>query len=335
MNQTASTTLACLVLALAAACGRQEVAHPQAAAEVRNDAAQKPVEGQADNPATAGDTAEPGSLLTTQPPDGEESGAALDDLDNAEVVRSESTNLFASAGQRIVAEELQARTEQRKAERDREAVEAQAASVAQPSQPSLAAAGSAAEPAAASARVVPSGSSPAAPPTPLAPEPAAAMDEKAILSDKNGQWAASAEASSTYGDSTGKGRYSAWQATGAPNVPQYSDHANSWASRNGDAALPEWLHVGFARPVHATSIRIRQNAAPGAIAKIELVDAAGGVHVIWEGTDSTVYPKNTIGWLVRDLDATDYLVKGAHITVQSNRVWSWNEIDAVQLVGTK
>lgn len=85
--------------------------------------------------------------------------------------------------------------------------------------------------------------------------------------------------------------------------------------------------------MRGTSIRIRQNAAPGVISRIELIDESGGTHGIWEGTDTTPYEKNAIGWFVADFPQTDYKVKGARITLVTSRVWGWNEIDAVQLVG--
>lgn len=170
--------------------------------------------------------------------------------------------------------------------------------------------------------------------TPPAAPPRPSMDESKILAEKQGQWASTAKASSTYASDPGpKAPYSAWQATGAPNVPTYSDHPASWASKSGDAAVPEWLEVGFAKAVRGTSIRVRQNAAPGTISKIELIDESGGTHVVWEGTDTTAYAKDTIGWFVADFPQSAYKVKGARITLVTNRVWGWNEIDAVQLVG--
>jgi hypothetical protein len=165
-------------------------------------------------------------------------------------------------------------------------------------------------------------------------QPAAPIDEKKIVEDKRGQWASSATASSTYAQSSAaKAGYSPWQATGAPNVDRYSDNPSSWTTKSADSRDPEWLEVTFAKPVHATSMRIRQNAAPGAIRRIELIDDAGIAHLIWEGTDDTPYAKNTIGWLVKDTPRTSYLVKAARITLMTARIWGWNEIDAVQLVG--
>ncbi len=167
-----------------------------------------------------------------------------------------------------------------------------------------------------------------------APPPVAPVDEKKILADPSGQWASSAVASSTYAQTTGeKAGYSPWQVTGTPNVARYSDNPAAWTTKSGDSKVPEWLEVKFAKAVHATGLRIRQTAAPGAISKLELIDADGGSHEIWSGTDTTPYEKNAIGWFVQEFPKTSFLVKGARITLETARVWGWNEIDAVQLVG--
>lgn len=166
------------------------------------------------------------------------------------------------------------------------------------------------------------------------PTAAKPIDEADILAEKEGQWAQSAEASTTFNNAQGSAGYAASRATGQPDVSRYSDSPNSWATRNGDSDTPDWLHVTFEQPVYARSIRVRQNAAPGAISKLELLDAAGAAHVVWEGTDTTPYAKDTIGWLIRDFDVTPYKVAAARITLHTSRVWGWNEIDAVQLVGS-
>ena len=160
-----------------------------------------------------------------------------------------------------------------------------------------------------------------------------ALAEQKIAEDPQGQWAASAKASSTYASGADEtAGYSAWQATGAPNVTAYSDSSESWASKESDKGI-EWLEVGFAKPVHATELRIRQTNAPGAIIKVELIDDKGGKHSVFSGVDETTYPPQTITWFNAKTEKTDYLVKGAVITLATNAVGGWNEIDAVQLIG--
>ncbi|MGH8445748.1 MAG: hypothetical protein ACREVL_10805 [Solimonas sp.] len=161
-----------------------------------------------------------------------------------------------------------------------------------------------------------------------------ALAEERIVSDARGQWATAATASSTYAyekAATATVPYAPMQATGKPNVESYGDDGNSWASEKSDAGI-EWLQVDFAQPVSATELRIRQNCEPGAIIKLELIDEQGGRHTVWEGVDEEKYPASTIAWFVRSFEATPYKAKGARITLASNAVHGWNEIDAVQLI---
>jgi hypothetical protein len=162
-----------------------------------------------------------------------------------------------------------------------------------------------------------------------------ALAEEAIASDPRGQWAVAASASSTYsGDKTptAKTSYSPTAATGAPNVDRYGDNGNSWATETADKGI-EWLEVKFDKPVNATQIRIRQSYSPGAIIKVELLGEDGSKNAVWEGVDSEAYAPNAIAWFDRSFDKTAYKVAGARITLATNAVPGWNEIDAVQLLG--
>lgn len=163
----------------------------------------------------------------------------------------------------------------------------------------------------------------------------AALAEDAIASDPRGQWAVSATASSTYsGDKspTAKTSYAPHAATGAPDVDRYGDNGNSWATETSDKGI-EWLEVTFAKPVQATEIRIRQSYSPGAIIKVELIAEGGAKNTIWQGLDDQKYPQDQIAWFNRAFEKTPYKVTGARITLATNAVTGWNEIDAVQLLG--
>lgn len=162
-----------------------------------------------------------------------------------------------------------------------------------------------------------------------------ALAEEEIVSDPRGQWAVSASASSTYsGDKApeSKSGYAPAMATGAPNVERYGDNGNSWASETADRGI-EWLEVKFDKPVHATELRIRQSYFPGAIIKLELIDDSGARHAVWQGVDSQQYAPNTITWFKTSIEKTPYVATGARITLATNAVSGWNEIDAVQLLG--
>lgn len=161
------------------------------------------------------------------------------------------------------------------------------------------------------------------------------MAEDAIVSDARGQWAVSASASSTYaGDKSpdAKTSYAAFAATGAPDVERYGDDGNAWTTETSDKGI-EWLEVKFAKPVQATQIRIRQNFGPGAIMKVELLDEGGAKHTVWQGVDDTQYTASQITWFDKSFEKTPYKASGARITLATNAVSGWNEIDAVQLLG--
>jgi ribosomal protein L31 len=161
-----------------------------------------------------------------------------------------------------------------------------------------------------------------------------ALEEERIVNDTSGQFATDAEASSTYaGDNPDlKAPYTAWQTTGKPNVENYSDDGRSWVSKDADKGV-EWLKLTFAKPVNAREVKIRQNMAPGAIIKIELIDTDGKSHSVWEGVDKTQYEKDKIVWFNTKFDKTTYKTKVVKKTMATNSVPGWNEIDAVQLIG--
>lgn len=158
-----------------------------------------------------------------------------------------------------------------------------------------------------------------------------ALNEETLATDPRGQWAATAKASSTYGDAKDPADYSASKATGAPDVASFGDNGNAWTAKEADGGI-ERLELTFAKPVQATEIRVRQNSGPGALIKVELIDTTGASHVVHEGVDTAQYDKYNF-WFRKSFEKTAYRVAGAKLTLATNAVSSWNEIDAVQLIG--
>ncbi len=157
-----------------------------------------------------------------------------------------------------------------------------------------------------------------------------AMKQDAIAKEPNGQWAVTASASSSYSDATGHDDYSPFQATGAPNVETEGDNGNAWTAKNPDAGL-EWLDLTYSKPVFVTAVRIRESAGAGAIAKIDLYDDQGQPHTLWTGTD----PTTGLNYFVLNLPKTTYKSNHLRITLATNVISGYNEIDAAQLVGTE
>lgn len=156
-----------------------------------------------------------------------------------------------------------------------------------------------------------------------------AMKQDEIKNDPNGEWAIQATASSTYNDAQGTASYSANQATGAPNVDKYADDGAAWTSKTEDGGI-EWLDLKYPKPVYATEVRVRESCGSGAVIKVEVFDEKGGAHAIWQGND----PTKDLNYLMAKFPKTAFKTDHVKVTLATNVVPGWNEIDAVQLVGT-
>ena len=141
-------------------------------------------------------------------------------------------------------------------------------------------------------------------------------------------WAASATASSSYGESD----WSADQALMAPDTTECGDKVTAWAPQSSNSQ--EWLELGYAVPINATEVVIYQTYNPIQITKVELIEPNGTAHQIYTDVprdESGNCPyKTTISWN----NPLNYPTEKVRITVdQSVLGLGWAEIDAVQLSG--
>jgi hypothetical protein len=155
-----------------------------------------------------------------------------------------------------------------------------------------------------------------------------ALKQDEIKHDADGQWASEASASSSYNDAQGDAGWSPKQATGAPDVDKYSDDQHAWAPKTQDGGI-EWLDLEYLKPVHASEVRVRESLGSGAVIKVELFDEAGAAHTVWQGVD----PTKELNYLILKFKPTEYRVNRVKVTLATNVIPGWNEIDAVQLVG--
>jgi hypothetical protein len=156
-----------------------------------------------------------------------------------------------------------------------------------------------------------------------------ALKQDEIKNDAKGQWAIAATASSTYNDAKGQDSWSANQATGAPNVEHYADDGHAWTTKTQDGGI-EWLDLKYPKPVHAEEVRVRESCGSGAVIKVEVFDEQGGAHTVWAGND----PTTDLNYLLVKIPRTAYKTDRVKITLATNVVPGWNEVDAVQLVGS-
>lgn len=142
------------------------------------------------------------------------------------------------------------------------------------------------------------------------------------------QWAKFAFASSEYGNPD----WAASQAVGEPDVlvGECADHQNAWASEGSDTV--EWLELQYETPVIPTQINIIQTHSPDQVVKVELVDMTGAFREIYADTPENLWDECpfTLSILVE----VDYGIVGLKITIDQSVIsTTWNEIDAVELIG--
>lgn len=142
------------------------------------------------------------------------------------------------------------------------------------------------------------------------------------------QWAVSATASTQYSESS----WNAEQATGAPNVMECGDNGLAWASSNGDSV--EWLELAYAIPVVPTEIVIHQSYNPSQVIEVDVIDTDGNTYIAWKGTPKSVSICPDKMTITLELEEKIIVNKVVVTIDQSVLNLGWNEIDAVELVGT-
>jgi ligand-binding sensor domain-containing protein len=162
-----------------------------------------------------------------------------------------------------------------------------------------------------------------------APQPPASADTDGSTApqptgETTRQWASSATASSQYGSAN----WGPDQATGEPNTEGCGDFGTAWAS--SERSTVEWLELDYDTPVTPTEVNILQNYNPNQVIQVELIDTNGAAHMIYESPSQEVDCPYTLTIQVED---ADYQAATIRITVDQSLLVSWNEIDAVELIG--
>jgi hypothetical protein len=140
------------------------------------------------------------------------------------------------------------------------------------------------------------------------------------------QWAVAAQASSQYGELD----WAATQATGAPNSSaDCGDNKTAWASA-GNAGLDN-LEVVYATAVVPVAVNIYETNGPGSIVKVDVLEANGAAHTVFTGRPlPTQQCPRTLSIGITGM--TSHVIR-VNIYVDQSVVKTWDEIDAVELVG--
>jgi hypothetical protein len=152
-------------------------------------------------------------------------------------------------------------------------------------------------------------------------------DEVTLVDGQLRQWAVSATGTSQYGEDS----WSFMQATGEPDTFTCGDIPTAWASRSSTG--DDVLALEYEHHVIPTQVNIYQTYTPGSIVRVDLSNTE--TSVVIELPDSADPPGNTPcpGVFTLNISEIDEPVNGVIIYLEQSIGGSWNEIDAVELVG--
>lgn len=120
------------------------------------------------------------------------------------------------------------------------------------------------------------------------------------------------------------------QAVGPPDTMQAGDYSTAWAPRMPDGGA-EWLKVDFAKETQIAEVIVRETYNPGTVIKVTAVLRGGEETTIWEGDEPPAQAP-----VDRSFPVTrgKVVAKSVTIHLDTSKVAGWNEIDAVELIGT-
>ncbi len=147
--------------------------------------------------------------------------------------------------------------------------------------------------------------------------------------DEIHQWASEATASSQY-NTPG---YAAIQATGEPDtlIDYCGTVDTAWASYEGYTV--EWIELSYDQAVIPSEINIIQTSAPNQVVQVDVIGVDGNYETVYTGEPEKIIEGCPFVLTVNPV--VDYEVKGVKVTIDQTVLESpWNEIDAVELVGS-
>lgn len=143
------------------------------------------------------------------------------------------------------------------------------------------------------------------------------------------QWGISAEASAEFASP----EWGAEQVVGKPDAPGCGDYQFAWASAASDSIAT--LDIAFSTSVFPLEIVIHESFNPDQVVKVEVFDSeTGGFYTILQKNPVQV-DRPCPFQLIIPVEGIDFRTNLVRITVdQSQLGMGWNEIDAVQLIGS-
>lgn len=123
----------------------------------------------------------------------------------------------------------------------------------------------------------------------------------------------------------------AWGPEAACGVPDYGQRGNpagAWATQEADAK-GEWLLLEYAAPVRIAAVEVHESHNPGAIAAIAVLTPRGDEVEVWSSREAK--PPTEPSRVLKIPLPPGFEVERIKLTLRSDAVPGWNEIDAVGL----
>ena len=142
------------------------------------------------------------------------------------------------------------------------------------------------------------------------------------------QWASSAEATSQYSPD----RWSAMHATGEPDVPEWADDGNAWTTLDSDEGIQS-IELTYETAVVPRAVNVVESFKGGAVVRIEAREAGTEAWTeLWSGEDPS--PPDELATFSPELEPVAFATDTIRVTLDTDLVAGFNEIDAVELVGS-
>lgn len=156
----------------------------------------------------------------------------------------------------------------------------------------------------------------------------AAMED-GFLNDPHAQWAGTATATSTFGETNSSG---AAESNKPHNLVGKPD-GKLWTNDRVDLGFDS-IETTYEKPVHATAVRVVIIDGVAALNKVEVRDTDGAWSTAWTGiSDVKREERGPRTWFVRTFDRTAKPVQAVRVTLANNVAKGYKVVDAVGLVG--
>lgn len=122
---------------------------------------------------------------------------------------------------------------------------------------------------------------------------------------------------------------------GAPSViKDFGKTPCAWSPGTPQSDKGEWISVGFSRPMPIKQVIIAEVNNPGAIVKVIAKDEKGKNHELYQNKEPGPVPE--MGRIFKlNLDRiTPYKVTSIKLILHTDKVFGWNQIDAIGICNT-